>query len=523
MAYTTIYTSNINYPTNYYRAYVEYQLTESATSVTVDMKYGVALHSGYVSTSWEQVSRQVACSIGTGHDSSKASSYDIYNGAWVTDSTQLGKTADGKSWWHETGTASKTINKTTSAQTLYVMVWGKVNGVQGTNYATITIPRLARVNVTYHVNGGTIADNPHKYSNSLYFKVVSNYINSSTTSNGTYSVFTSHLSRGTAHYDTYNYASFGLTRTGYHRNSTKEWNTNSSGTGTNYNQDDTSSNTVNSWSTSRLNGGTEISSDVNVVLYANWLPNTYTITYDANGGTGTTPVSTHTYGQAKMVSTNGFTKEGYTFIGWNRDQEAANQGIIEYSPTYLVPANYNSTDGANITFYAVWVEFIPEYKAWGRTDADWQGMNKLWALKDGQWREIISAWVLKGGIWRSAFGSGSSVIAPIMNKKVSLSFGYAAVDELFMRNKTDELGWVFLNTEDLYTYCDEIDPSFINLIIEDYGTISISMSDMNNIFTQWFDGTTACSQEYVTSLGYTVRINIADTGTTATGIQILQN
>ena len=190
MAYTTIYTSNINYPTNYFRAYVEYQLTETATAVTVDMKYGVALHSGYSSTSWEQVSRQVACSIGTGHDASKATSYNRYNEPWATDSTQLGKTADGKSWWHQTGTASKTINKTSSAQTLYVLAWGKVNGVQGTTYATITIPRLARVNVTYHVNGGTISANPHKYDDTHYFKVVSNYINLSSTSSGTYSKYT---------------------------------------------------------------------------------------------------------------------------------------------------------------------------------------------------------------------------------------------------------------------------------------------------------------------------------------------
>ncbi len=408
MAYTTKYTANIDYPSHYYRAYMEYQLTTYDTYVKIDFKYGIALHSGYVSSSYDNYTdRYVAVSVGTG--TSGSSSYNKFNMSYVQDSTGL--SGSGSNWWHETGTTSTNITRTSSDQTLYLVVWGKTNtsGSEKTAYVSVTIPRLARVNVTYHVNGGTIADNPHKYSDSLYFKVVSNYINYSTTSDGTYSVYTSRLSRGTAHYDAYNYTSFGLTRTGYHRNSTKEWNTNSDGTGTNYNQDDGSSNTVNSWSTSRLNGGTEISSDVNVVLYANWLPNTYTITYDANGGTGTTPVSTHTYGQTKMVSTNGFTKEGYTFIGWNRNQDAANQGTIEYSPTYMIPANYNSTDGANIIFYAVWVEFIPEYKAWGRIDADWQGMNKLWALKDGQWREIISAWVLKEGIWRNVFGSGSSV------------------------------------------------------------------------------------------------------------------
>ena len=372
MAYTTIYTSNINYPTNYFRAYVEYQLTETATAVTVDMKYGVALHSGYSSTSWEQVSRQVACSIGTGHDASKATSYDIYNGAWTTDSTQLGKTADGNSWWHQTGTASKTISKTSSAQTLYVLAWGKVNGVQGTTYATITIPRLARVAVTYHVNGGTISENPHKYDDTHYFKVSSSYINLSSTSSGTYSKYTTYLYRGNTHYNAYNYASFGLTKTGYHGKSTAEWNLNSSGTSTSFNEEDTTSNTTNTWTTKRLNGGTELgTSDVNVVLYANWEANTYTVNYNANGGSGTTASSSHTYGTAKALTTNGFSKTGYSFYGWATTQAKADAGTRDYTNGQSV-SNLTTTNGGTVTLYAVWTPYTMTFKfhANGGTIAD---------------------------------------------------------------------------------------------------------------------------------------------------------
>lgn len=46
---------------------------------------------------------------------------------------------------------------------------------------------------------------------------------------------------------------------------------------------------------------------------------TYTVTYDANGGSGTMTDqnSPYAYGAAATVLTNGFTRSGYTFTGWN--------------------------------------------------------------------------------------------------------------------------------------------------------------------------------------------------------------
>lgn len=46
---------------------------------------------------------------------------------------------------------------------------------------------------------------------------------------------------------------------------------------------------------------------------------TYTVTYDANGGSGTMTdkKSPYAYGAAATVLTNGFTRSGYTFTGWN--------------------------------------------------------------------------------------------------------------------------------------------------------------------------------------------------------------
>lgn len=52
-------------------------------------------------------------------------------------------------------------------------------------------------------------------------------------------------------------------------------------------------------------------------LYANWKPITYTIKYDANGGTGSMNSETHTFDEAYFrIKDPAFTRKGYTFTGW---------------------------------------------------------------------------------------------------------------------------------------------------------------------------------------------------------------
>ena len=81
------------------------------------------------------------------------------------------------------------------------------------------------------------------------------------------------------------------------------WSTDSSATTATYTDGQTVSNL-----TSTKNG--------TVTLYAVWEANTITVKYLANGGSGTTPDSTFTYGVSTPLSTNEFTRTGYTFVGW---------------------------------------------------------------------------------------------------------------------------------------------------------------------------------------------------------------
>ena len=86
----------------------------------------------------------------------------------------------------------------------------------------------------------------------------------------------------------------------------------------------------------------------NVTATANWTGNTYTVKYNANGGTGTTASSTHTYGTAKALTANGFSKTGYSFTGWNT---AANGSGDSYSDKQSVST---LTTGSEIELFAQW-------------------------------------------------------------------------------------------------------------------------------------------------------------------------
>ena len=89
----------------------------------------------------------------------------------------------------------------------------------------------------------------------------------------------------------------------------------------------------------------------NLVLKATWTANKYTLTLDANGGSGTT-TQVFTYGVAdNLLSSVGFTKEGYHFKGW---ATSAGSSTPVYSNTQEFTIGAEDT-----TLYAVWK--IDEY------------------------------------------------------------------------------------------------------------------------------------------------------------------
>ena len=105
-------------------------------------------------------------------------------------------------------------------------------------------------------------------------------------------------------------------------------------------------NTAADGSGSGYSAGQSYSTNSNLTLYAIWSPNTFAITYNANGGSGTTASQTKTYGVNLTLRSNGFTAPtGYHFVNWNT---AANGSGTSYA------AGGSYTANAAATLYAQW-------------------------------------------------------------------------------------------------------------------------------------------------------------------------
>ena len=93
-----------------------------------------------------------------------------------------------------------------------------------------------------------------------------------------------------------------------------------------------------------------------VTLYAVWVANTYTITYNPNrpatasgAVSGLTSSSAHTYDIEKALTVNEYTLTGWTFTGW----ATTSSGTQAYDDSQSVK-NLTATSGDTVTLYAVW-------------------------------------------------------------------------------------------------------------------------------------------------------------------------
>ncbi len=88
-----------------------------------------------------------------------------------------------------------------------------------------------------------------------------------------------------------------------------------------------------------------------VTLYAKWKANTYSVKYNANGGTGEMKTQTgFTYGKAKALAANGFkAPKGMVFKGWSKSKNG--EAIYE---NRMEVKKLTSKNKATVTLYAVW-------------------------------------------------------------------------------------------------------------------------------------------------------------------------
>ncbi|MBR6060748.1 MAG: InlB B-repeat-containing protein, partial [Spirochaetales bacterium] len=90
---------------------------------------------------------------------------------------------------------------------------------------------------------------------------------------------------------------------------------------------------------------------VSNIFTAQWTPNTYTVVFDANGGTGEMSNMSMTYDVSANLMANVFTLSGHTWLGWSTDPNVA--FISEYNDEQAV-SNLTAVQGNTVTLYAVW-------------------------------------------------------------------------------------------------------------------------------------------------------------------------
>lgn len=98
---------------------------------------------------------------------------------------------------------------------------------------------------------------------------------------------------------------------------------------------------VSSKTTDVKNGATVDIGAGDTTLTAHWIANTYKVTYNANGGTGTIEDQTFTYGNTdgETISATKPTKKGYTFAGWRWDDPNDETNFRLFDPGDKIPSD----------------------------------------------------------------------------------------------------------------------------------------------------------------------------------------
>lgn len=114
-----------------------------------------------------------------------------------------------------------------------------------------------------------------------------------------------------------------------------------------------------------------------------------TITFNANGGSGTVPSAINTYvGVANTIPSNSLTRTGYTFNGWNTASDGS--GTAYATGSTITPTS-------NVTLYAQWVKTTPTIRA----KVNGSIVTGLFYIKANNAIHLVSeAYVKVNGVWK---------------------------------------------------------------------------------------------------------------------------
>lgn len=273
-----------------------------------------------------------------------------------TEVCNQGYDINGKTGTHVVKTGSLDISKTTSSKTLNVtlkcifnITWSGVYKGTASGSTSITIPAITSYTITYDANGGSSSYTPAPQ---------------------------------TKWHDETVIISSGPRRLGHH---------------------------FTGWGTSPTSQvvyevGDEYMLNKSVTLYAIWTPYTYTIKYDANGGSGAPSNGTKTYNQDYTIPSTIPTRADHDFLGW---------GDSQFSTTAQYQPGDKITNNTNDTLYAIWLSAYTAPKIYSVTA--YRGDAGGMANDEGKYGVVKFSWVTSLYIqsvileWESSDGESDSM------------------------------------------------------------------------------------------------------------------
>ena len=211
---------------------------------------------------------------------------------------------------------------------------------------------------------------------------------------------------GTSPYYTFTVSSTVPTRTGY---TFLGWSTSSSATSATY-----------------VGGNSfTVTSSGTTTLYAVWKVNTYTVSYNANGGSGAPSAQTKTYNVSLTLSSTVPTRTGYLFQGW----ATSSTGAVAYQPSGSYTAN------AAVTLYAIW-------KAANSTLSSVDNTN-IGSSGTASWNKIDNSYTYKLVL---TYSNAPAVTVNVAANNASTSFSIPTTWYAYLPNSTSATATATLTT-----------------------------------------------------------------------------
>ena len=211
---------------------------------------------------------------------------------------------------------------------------------------------------------------------------------------------------GTSPYYTFTVSSTVPTRTGY---TFLGWSTSDSATSASY-----------------VGGNSfTVTSSGTTTLYAVWKANTYTVSYNANGGSGAPSAQTQNYPWHLQISTTTPTRTGYTFQGW----ATSSTGAVAYQPEDWY------TSLVSVTLYAIW-------KAANSTLSSVDNTN-IGSSGTASWNKIDNSYTYKLVL---TYSNAPAVTVDVAANNASTSFSIPTTWYAYLPNSTSVTATATLTT-----------------------------------------------------------------------------